>query len=229
MRRHHNAPLILFLCAALSSAGSAYAEQALNATIGTTGLGLEWSYPLSDKLRVRAILSSLSLDRDETEDDIDYTFEFESKNVGAVLDWHPFAGAFRLTAGLVRTDFGVDLESEAAQDDYEIGDSIYTGNLQLSGEVEFNSMAPYVGFGWASNLRNSGLYFSGELGVLVVGEPKLSFVASGTASKDGGPIVDVGSNPEFQADLERERQELEDDLSDFDIWPILTFGVGYRF
>lgn len=228
MRRHVLASLVTFCLASLGSA-SIYAEQALNVTAGTTGLGLEWSYPLSEKLRVRAILSSFSLDRDETEDDIDYQYEFESNNLGAVLDWHPFAGAFRLTAGLVRTDFGIDLKSETSQNNYEIGDSVYSGEIKLTGEADFASMAPYLGFGWASNLQRSGLYFSGEIGVLMVGDPKLSFEATGRASKNGGPLLDVGSNPEFQADLEKERRSLEDDLSDFDMWPILTFGFGYRF
>lgn len=228
MRRHVIATFTIITLAFFASA-PLHAEQALNATLGTTGIGLEWSYPLNDKLRARAILSALSLDQDETEDDIDYEFEFESNNIGAVLDWHPFAGAFRLTAGLVRTDFGVELDSEAAQDVYNIGGTDYTGSLKLTGEAEFSNMAPYLALGWASNLRRSGFYFSGEIGVLMVGEPKLSFSASGSASTGGGPVFDVGSNPQFQADLEAERQELEDDLSDFDLWPVLNVGIGYRF
>ena len=206
------------------------AENAVNATVGTSGLGLEWSTPLHAKLRVRGLVSYATLERDETEEGIDYTIEFESANIGAILDWHPFAGTFRLSTGLISTSFGLDLESSTSQTDFDIGNSTYTGtNLKLVGDAEFNPVAPYLGFGWASSLARSGLYFSGDLGVMFIGEPKIALNASGQVSQGGGPAFDVRSNPLFQADLEIERQQLEDELEDFSLWPILNFGIGYRF
>lgn len=214
----------------LLSANTAFAQNALNATVGTTGLGLEWASSLHPKLRVRGVLSYLTFEHDDTEEGIDYTIDFDSNNLGAILDWHPFAGSFRLSAGLVSTNFGLDFRSDSSQNNFEIGNSTYTGNLKLEGEADFNPIAPYAGFGWASDLSRSGLYFSGELGVLFIGKPKLSYDASGQArDQSGGPVFDVGSNPQFQADLEIERQLLEDEFEDISMWPVLNIGIGYRF
>jgi len=214
----------------LLSANPSFAQNALNATVGTTGLGLEWASSLHPNLRVRGVLSYLTFELDETEEGIDYNIDVESNNLGAILDWHPFSGCFRLSAGLVSTNFGLDLKSDSSQNNFEIGDNIYTGNLKLEGDTDFNYIAPYAGFGWASDLSRTGLYFSGEIGVLFIGKPKISYDASGQVSdQSGGPVFDVGSNPQFQADLEIERQLLEDELEDFSMWPVLNIGIGYRF
>ena len=204
------------------------AEQAVNATLGSTGIGAEWTVPLNEKLRLRGIISTLSLESEETEDGIDYDVEVSGTNLGAILDWHPFAGGFRLSAGLVHTDMGLDLES-SGQDSYDIGGVEYTGDIRLKGDADFATMAPYISLGWASSLNKSGFYFSGELGVMMIGEPKIDITASGLASANGRPLVDVSTNPEFQSDLERERQDLEDEYSDYNIWPVGVLGFGYRF
>jgi len=214
----------------LLSANAAFAQNALNVTVGTTGLGLEWASSLHPKLRVRGVLSHLTYELDETEEGIDYTIEFESNNLGAILDWHPFSGCFRISAGLISTNFGLDLESDSSQTTFDIGDTTYTGDLKLEGETDFNPIAPYAGFGWASDLSRTGLYFSGEIGVFFIGKPKISYDASGQVSdQSGGPVFDVGSNPQFQEDLEIERQRLEDEIEDFSMWPVLNIGIGYRF
>jgi hypothetical protein len=35
--------------------------------------------------------------------------------------------------------------------------------------------------------------------------------------------------PTFAADLEAERQKTEDDLKNYKVYPVLAFGVSYRF
>lgn len=208
------------------------AESALAASFGTTGLGVEWITPLNDELRARVMLTYIGVDADLEEDDIDYEAEFDSANFGAVLEWHPFGGGFRVSGGLVGTNFGFDLLSDSAQQSYDIGNDTYSGNLQLQGDVEFADVAPYLAIGWSSDLDDHGLYMGLELGVLYVGSPRLSLDASGEIIGEdinNGQPISVGSVAEFQADLELERQQLEDDLEDFSFYPILTFSVGYRF
>lgn len=218
------------LAIALMASLPVHADSALNATVGTTGLGLEWSRALHPKLRVRGVLSYVTFDQDETEDGIDYSIELDSANAGALIDWHPFSGGFRVSTGLIATSFGLDLESTSSQSEFDVGDTTYTSdNLKLNGEAEFNPVAPYFGFGWASSLSDSGMYFSGELGVLYIGDPKLTFTASGQVSEGGGPVFDVSTSPQFQSDLEAERQQLEDDIEGFSLWPVLNIGIGYRF
>jgi hypothetical protein len=39
----------------------------------------------------------------------------------------------------------------------------------------------------------------------------------------------LGLDPNFQDALEAERQALEDDLSDFKAWPVISLGFVYKF
>ena len=51
----------------------------------------------------------------------------------------------------------------------------------------------------------------------------------------GSPRVEIASddflsgNPTFEASLEAERQELEDNLSDYKIWPVVSLGFVVNF
>lgn len=210
----------------------AQAEQAISGSLGSTGVGVEWITPFNDALRARVMLTYMAVQIDLDEDDIDYTADFSSANFGAVLEWHPFESGFRVSGGLVGTNFGFDLESESSQQSYNIGNDTYTGTLQLDGDVEFASVAPYLAVGWSSDLDDYGLYLGLELGVLYVGSPNLSLNASGEVISDdfnGGRPVNAANSADFQADLERERENLEDALQDYSFYPILTLSVGYRF
>lgn len=235
MRRLHIHVSFLSLALAITIAllpATSRAESALAASFGTTGLGVEWITPLNDRLRARVMLTYIAINADLEEEDIDYEVEFDSANFGAVLEWRPFGTNFRLSGGLVGTSFGFDLQSDNAQQSYDIGNDTYSGNLQLEGDVEFADVAPYVSIGWSSDLDDYGVYLGIELGLLYVGNPSLSLDASGDIVSDdinNGRPIQVRNNAEFQADLELERQKLEDDLEGYALYPILTFSVGYRF
>ena len=219
----------LALCLALLPA-TTNAEQAISGSLGTTGLGIEWITPLSDRLRARVMLTYIAVDIDLDEQDVDYTAEFSSANVGAVLEWHPVGTGLRVAGGLVGTNFGFDLQSDGGQQSYNIGNATYSGTLQLDGEVEFANVAPYLAVGWSSELDDYGLYLACELGVLYVGSPNLSLDASGQIDDSNtGQRLNVANSADFQADLERERANLEDDLQDFSFYPILIINIGYRF
>jgi hypothetical protein len=54
---------------------------------------------------------------------------------------------------------------------------------------------------------------------MMQGSPKLNISADGSLS----------SNATFQSNLERERQDLEDELENFEFYPVISFGITYRF
>jgi hypothetical protein len=39
----------------------------------------------------------------------------------------------------------------------------------------------------------------------------------------------LASDPGFQAALELEREQLEDEVSDFKAWPVISLGFVYKF
>ena len=58
-----------------------------------------------------------------------------------------------------------------------------------------------------------------DFGVLWQGDPQVSLFAD-------GPIA---SDPGFQANLEEERNQLLDEVSDYKAWPVLSLGFVYNF
>lgn len=209
------------------------ADSATALSLGTTGVGIELIYSLGHKLNARVVGQYGGFELDYEETDIEYDAEYESINFGAMLDWHPFGGSFRLTGGLVRTNFGVELDASTRNEQFELGDETYISQdgVNLFGEAEFNDVAPYLALGWSSNLDNDGLYFGGEIGLMYVGSARLSYGANGCVNVEdnAGDCVVVSAVPEFQDDLEQERQDIEDDLEDYSLWPILAISIGYRF
>ncbi len=202
--------------------------------LGTGGVGAEWTMPVSERVQTRVALSYLKVDADEESDDIEYSAEFDNIALGVLLDWHPFAGGFRMSAGMALADFGIDLQANAQEEPYEIGDNEYTGDLQLDGAVDFNKVAPYFGIGWGASVGETGLSFVTNLGVLLIGKPTVSLDASGSVSQldesgNPGQTLAVNAFPEFQQDLQKERNNAEQDLEDFSFYPVFNLGMSYAF
>ncbi len=204
------------------------------AKVGTLGYGGEIDYVLTDHFSLRGQLNSFSYDDTFDENDIDYDGSLELDSYGLLLDWHPFGGAFRLTAGGFNVDNKVAATAEGVGD-YEIGDTTYTVNpgdtLQLRALMELgDGFKPYAGFGWGHSPANKGgLLLSFDIGILFQGSPSVDLQATGTATAPGVGTVDLGTDPTAQAEVAKEEQQLEDDIKDYDLYPVVSFGIGWRF
>lgn len=194
----------------------------VSARASTLGLGAEAGYAFNDYVNVRIALNNYSRDYDTTEDDINYNFDFQLESTALLLDVHPFAGLFRVTAGIL--DNRNELNGEAAPAaSYEIDGVNYTqaevgtllSNVQLGDSNPF-----YFGFGWSKALRNSGWGIGFDAGVVLMGTPELMLTSvGGTASND----------PLFQSRLVAEEQAAQEDLDDFETYPVLALGLTYHF
>jgi hypothetical protein len=102
-----------------------------------------------------------------------------------------------------------------------VGNTTYTPQQigTLSGTVTTDDFAPLLSFGYGGKL-GEGFTFGAEIGVLWQGEPEIGNLR-GTGL--------LASTPQLQADIEREEREIEDELSDYDMWPILQVEFQYRF
>ena len=88
----------------------------------------------------------------------------------------------------------------------------------VSSNASFASTSPYLGFGYDFTLFGTvGLNL--DFGVLWQGSPEVSIAADGILSDD----------PTFEASLEAERLALEDDISDFKVWPVASLGFVVNF
>ena len=88
----------------------------------------------------------------------------------------------------------------------------------LRSSSTFASTSPYLGFGFDFTVLDKvGLNL--DLGVLWQGEPDVTLTADGL----------LASDPTFLAALEDERVQLEDEVSDFKAWPVISIGFVYNF
>jgi hypothetical protein len=202
--------------------------------VSTLGYGIEADYVLSDTFSVRVQYNTYSYDDTFDEDGIDYDGELDLQSFGVLLDWHPFGGGFRVSAGGFNVDNKISGEA-SGEGTYEIGDEEYTvrpgDNLRLNADMKLgDGFKPYLGLGWGHSPANKGgLLLSFDVGVLIQGSPEVALDVSGTAEDQFGNTVDAGNDPTVQAELRKEEKNMEDDLKNFDLYPVVSLGIGWRF
>ena len=210
---------------------------------GTGGLGIDVAYGLNRWIDLRAGYNFGSYSGEQEEDGIDYDGEIKISAAKLMVDLKPFAGGFRISAGVYTGSPELDLnaKSRSTSEEFEIGDRIYRGDgLALDGGIDLGSTAPYLGIGWGGTTNGRGLGVSFDLGVLFTKSPDVSLLANGrvcdATEGDCDPVADGfdvnGGTPEadaFQAQLADEVANIEDDAKDFKLWPVLNLGLHYRF
>lgn len=204
--------LMLFVLPGPASA----ADLGISAHGGTLGAGLDLAYGFNRNLTGRVGFNTLTLEEDFSEEDIEYSADLELESVHALADWHVFGGGFRLTGGIIFNGNAFDGSADIDQGD-EIGDTPATGNGRLALDVEYDEVAPYLGIGWGNRARGwSSVSFSVDAGLMFQGAPDVN-------------VTESGSTGASQQDLNREEREIEDELENFEVYPVLSVAVVFRF
>ena len=203
---------------------------------GTLGVGMYGGYDYSKDLAIRGLVNYFNLDFEKEKAGNEYDGELDLRSMGLVVDWHPFWGAFRMSGGVFLNDSRLSASTQGEA--LGIGGGNYKADLNF--RMEFEKAAPYLGIGWTSGRGGDGLSFTADIGALFRGSPRVS--ASGrtddcgfTVSKDGNADVDCRQGVagvvagELSGNLEQEHQELSDALDEFNIYPVISLGLSYRF
>jgi hypothetical protein len=195
---------------------------------GTLGVGAEASVGITRHVAIRAGLNRFSLERNQDIGDIDYRFTPRLQSLTALLDLHPFGGAFRLSGGIVsnRNEGGLDARLDRAGTIF-IGEGEYSSNdvQGLTGRIGFKRSAPYVGLGFDNSLVGAGrVSFNMDLGVMFQGHPK--------ASLEGQTSLTGDARARFDADVQREAGEIQREIDDLprviEYFPVLAVGLKVR-
>lgn len=196
---------------------------AAGAKVSTLGVGADLSMQVAPSLNARLGIQGFSYDTDGTESGVDYDVDLKLFSGLMTADWFPFQNGFRISAGLMANGNELDMDGRPrAGSTYEINGTSYNaaGVGSLHGNVDFNSVAPYLGIGWGNPFGPGGNWsFNCDLGVVFQGSPDVSLTAD-------GPLA---SDPTFQANLEAERRDLENELDKYKYYPLVSLGVTYRF
>ena len=211
----------VLLFPSFSFAESGYSRLAVGVKGGTLGGGLEGTVKIHDQFNARIGINGFNFDYDGTEDDVEYDFELKLFTVSALVDWFPFSNNFRLSAGFLVNGNEINASAKGAAD-YTIGDVTYTSSQvgTLSGNIDFNDLAPYLGVGYGNPFGSDGNWMlTLDFGVMYQGSPDVNLSADGL----------LANNPTFLADLKKEEDNLQDDISAFKFYPVIALGITYRF
>ena len=211
--------LVVLLCYATGCADTG--QWAISAKGGTLGLGGELTHRIATDINTRVGFNMLDYSFDDDVAGIDYDFGLHLRSFSALVDWHIFDGPFRITGGVLPMNNEFDLEAFVNQN-ITIGDNIYTAAEAgtLSGRVDIQGLAPYIGIGWGNPVgRGRRWGFYSDIGVAFASAPDVVLRSNGTMAGD----------PTFQIDLAKEERDIEDDLDDLEIYPVLSLGLYIRF
>jgi hypothetical protein len=209
-------------------APSAGTNTSLGLKLGTTGIGVELSRLLGAHVGVRigAAYNNLTLGFTDT-DGVDWDGTFKSSAFTGVLDFYPGArGAFRLSLGAMTAPVKLNAVGEILNDSLHVLVSrAYPRPKQtigtLIGDLKYGSVLPYVGIGVgtpAAPNRRVGFIF--DLGV-AIGKSTVSLTSTAAATT---------TSPTLRADLAQKQEEWQTEVSDkIPVWPMLSFGMAYRF
>jgi hypothetical protein len=203
--------------------------QAIAARAGTTGFGGDFSFPVSDRFGLRANLMGGSISDATTESGVRYDSKLRFNTAMGLLDFFPGAGRFRLSAGVAYNNNRLDLRargsSSSSSGTIEINDRDYniTDIGPVTGKLRFNKANPYFGVGWGNASRHlgAGLFFSADLGVMIV-NPTVRLDANCPST------FTPAQCSQLQSDLREEELQFEDSWGFRSWYPVLSFGIGYR-
>jgi len=191
----------------------------ITAKIGTLGLGLEATVGANDYLGFRFGVNKMVAKPTVLTDEGSIDTDMEWMSYGALVDIHPFGGGFRLTGGGLINKNKFKMKANL---DKPVGLNGTDYSLSaLSGDVTFDEMAPYAGIGVGNAVGADGRWhFSFDLGVMFQGKPKVQ--ATATASD---PAIQAAVDDALAAEI----ADIQDDADKFQLYPVISIGLSYRF
>lgn len=201
----------------------AYADITINGKVSTLGLGMEVAFPMAQSIDGRLGLNTFkynNINKTSTSSGLstDYNGDLNLSSLEALADWHPFAGSFRMSGGLIYNNNNLNMTAQPTSASVNIGGHTYTATASgqyVNAAIEFKKVAPYLGIGWGRTPKNTGLSFTSDIGIMYQGSPKSSVTTN---------IPNVTS-----ADINQANSDLNSSLNSYRFYPVISVGVGYTF
>lgn len=211
MKNHRLTCALLVGCSLLSPSAQAASDVLVYAVGGTGGLGGGIGYHFNEYFTARAELANYSRTTTVTTNtyDIDYDATVKLQTKALYLDYKPFSGTFRFTAGLNASAHQV--VGLSSVEDLTIPAPAGT----LTATATYGTR-PYLGIGWG--LARNGFTMGLDLGV------EIGTATVALSDNSGGSIPEIDAA--FLAD---EQAAIQTELDKYDLWPVVKISVGYSF
>ncbi len=198
----------------------------------TLGMGVQFGTNLTPRSNLRLGFSSLSW-WDFDHSGISYSSKSSLKSVDVLIDYF-LTDHFRVSPGVLF--YGGKLVDAKASvsggKTLKLGEVTYTSDpaspLAGTGKLTTNKLAPVFMFGFGNLIpRTKHISVSVDLGVAYHGAPKAALDFSGNVCRLG--VCQSVTAAPVQSNVQAEMRKLENKTVPFKFWPVVSFGVGYRF
>ena len=101
-----------------------------------------------------------------------------------------------------------------------------------TGKLSVYKAAPMILLGFGNLVPRNGHHFSAsfDIGAAYQGPPRITLNLTGSVCDPSGIFCrSIGSDPSIQANIVSEQAKLNKSASPFRFYPVLSFGVGYKF
>ena len=211
--------LVGVVCMCLTVGVASAGNVGMTAKVGTLGLGADITCGLGMEWNARVGLNAMNYGSDLDMDIGDVDGDLSLLTIPFMLDWHPSGGSYRFTGGVIINNNEVELTAGPGEvlefngRRYEVDD--------FDGLVSFSEVAFYVGVGYGNAVSvKSRWHFAADIGLMFHGTPDAT--ASAVAAIPS-------QQTSLDADLAVEVNELNDDISGFIFYPVVSVGVSYTF
>lgn len=209
---------VLLLCTATFLAPLAQAQTfAVLPQAGLAGYGATVQWGFSPYLALSAGYTGGDFAiRDVETDDARYDGDIRLRNPQLQLNWAPFGGHFRVSAGLVAGNSSFDLTAR----EFKNPAAAPVESVNITADYK-QSLSPLLTIGWETPLQQRGLGYHLSAGAIYAGGPD---VGSTAKCKSTPPL----GAPSCQAFTAQERARVEDELRRYRFLPVLQAGLLFR-
>ena len=149
-----------------------------------------------------------------------------------MLDFYPSRnGSFHFSVGAYLNDNEITGVATVLTDGTsQIGEADVLAGTTASGKIGFESEAGYVGIGWGNTFSKGLIHFSFDVGAVLQGSPIADLnVTLSPALAAQCAVDDTLSGCVSETDILLEEQQLEEELSDYEVHPLVQLTVGFSF
>ncbi len=214
-----------------------FSRIAFGTKLGTLGWGGQIATPITRRVNLRGGFDIFNLGYGLTSDGTNYYASAHLKNGTVQADIYPFArGSFHFSPGVLifKNNLTASLNVPGGNS-FSVGNADYTSDpsdpVNGTGAIQFGrSYMPMftVGFGnMIPRHEYRHLSFPFELGAAYTGQNTIAINMQGGVCDQNG--CGSANDAAFQQNVQQQQAKINEQMKKYQIFPILTTGVTYRF
>jgi hypothetical protein len=205
--------------------------------VSTLGIGGEVAIAVSHRSNVRFGCTAFRYGHSFAKDGVTYTGNLDLRSAQATYDLFLPMG-FHLSPGVLFYN-GNKVSANASVpggQTFTLSNTTYVSAaadpITGTGNLTVYKAAPMLLFGIGNLIPRSNRHFSAsfEIGAVYQGPPRVTLNLKGSACDSTGLFCrSVGSDPTIQSNIAAEQAKLNKSASPYKFYPVVSFGVGYKF